>query len=337
MKKISFRQGVQRALVAGVAGAALLSTPFAHAEDAAIKDTRLSCDSALIHIDNQISGTNGRIIGVIDMVAKKNVYSGASKWNAGVTPGVFLVVLLLEEHPNGTQRGFPTLSKMNLTLHATAGSVITIPIMSANDGRAIHAEQVQSAAKDFNVNDLPSEIAPAQALACAGAPASSATARWAETAGAPVVAVQRSTAADAAHVRLIDRHVSDVLMLYPQNDCRGGEIIAAPMDTSAVMRGVMGLPNGRLGMLDASTFPDGSVSEIGVVPGQVVNVGGAQCLGGISFEAKASTQYEVTMEPLGDKLCRYSVNRLEPGEGGAAVKRVAETGAREQRCHIASK
>lgn len=137
------------------------------------------------------------------------------------------------------------------------------------------------------------------------------------------IALASSSQPDAARLRFIAHDPGEWIVLYPSDDCNRGAAVAGSIEMPRIRREVMGLKATRLEMLDPLPVDDISISEHAFAPGQVINVGGApHCLGGVSFVAAPSTQYEVSMDPTYGSRCIFTVKRLQVA--GPDVARVPE-------------
>jgi hypothetical protein len=140
----------------------------------------------------------------------------------------------------------------------------------------------------------------------------------------PPIAV--SLAPDAARVRFVNKVNGGWIDLYPETECnRGINVIHDLALANAVKSMTEGAPR-REQMLDPPAADDRNVVEYSFRPGQVINVGiggnpGSKCLGGLSFQAAPSTQYEIEATQLTPTRCSLHVSVLERNEDGVAVRR----------------
>ena len=134
----------------------------------------------------------------------------------------------------------------------------------------------------------------------------------------PIVA---STGADAAKVRFITKRNGGWIDLYPETECNHGITVVqdntyeAPIDK--FFKTMAEAAPKRVDMLSPPAATDRNVAEYAFKAGQVMNIGigGGTCLGGLSFVAAPSMQYEVVLS----LPCTLTVNQLEAEDG--AVRR----------------
>lgn len=142
------------------------------------------------------------------------------------------------------------------------------------------------------------------------------------------VPIAQSSQADAAKVRFIDRTGSDTawIRLYPQTDCNKGALV---IDSSRAGRMASAQAPLRADMLAVVDPTDSTVAEYAFAAGQRINVGASvprvphhlSCVGGTSFIAKPSVQYEVVLANSPTGQCRLEVNTLEAAQPAGVVAR----------------
>jgi len=133
-----------------------------------------------------------------------------------------------------------------------------------------------------------------------------------------------STASDAAKVRFISKISGSMIDLYPSNECNHGMTVVHNDSLAETVSAMKGPPQ-RAGMLDPVAPKDYAAAEFAIAPGQVINVGViggvASCIGGRSFLAAPSAQYEVVLTRDGDRGCRFTISELVKINGTAVSRR----------------
>lgn len=317
----SLRGRLAPCLVAAAMGLAAL--PPARADNAA---TAITCDSALLKIGHVDTGMTLRIIGVFDAARREWIYAdqtGAGRLSMRVPAGVYKVQLTGIERPGLNERGFPHTFSTTLPVHAPEGLAIVFSFGTTQEGRTVAAAQNSVPIDSLPAEALSADLVPAAPLHCPAPKVASATARPLVDENAPTHPLRASTAPDAARVRFVDRHPGDLLHLHDQDDCVASRVVAMPPGTGEASKQRQGVTDARLDMLDPPPPEAGGMTELSFEPDQVVNVaGGPDCISGVSFTTRASTQYEVNLVQLPDKRCLYAVFRLNLVEG--QVKRTPE-------------
>jgi len=316
-----------RLFVATSTALLLAAPPAARADDF---ETPISCERSLIRVHAADPGLTLRVIGLLDAGTKRwlfNDEAATGRLTLSVPPGVYLARLRTK------RSGTMSAHYVDMPVHAPAGVAILLSASIVNATIVDRYQQRDSLAErqfarpldELPTDDLPSSVLPAQPLKCARPLVVSKTAQpWVdpESPRRPILA---STAPDAARVRFIDRHATDVLYLNDQDDCNASQVAAMPAGTPEIARKANGVPDSEHGMLAPVAGESGGMTELSFAADQVVNVSAAPlCSGGIRFQARASTQYEVSVTPTSaGNRCIYAVDRLEAADG--QVRRVPET------------
>jgi len=138
-----------------------------------------------------------------------------------------------------------------------------------------------------------------------------------------VFPMARSTAVDAAKVRIINGTKHAAIYLFRPEQCEDGYLTLLSDWTK------IGGLDPHVGMLAPPNLPAVKFSEYSLVPGQLINVG-ANCLVGASFVVEANQQYEILFMESGHQRCSVAVSNLVSTDSG--VRRIPFTGARPMVC-----
>ncbi len=137
----------------------------------------------------------------------------------------------------------------------------------------------------------------------------------------PDVPIQVSHDLDAAKIRFIDKLDHGWIDLYPEDDCNNGINLIRDRTTLVdALKSFAEEKPKRVDMIDPPDATDWTVVENSFKAGQTINLGmGRQrfrhCLGGVSFVAAPSTQYEVTLFEQPPGKCTANVTILTVKDG----------------------
>ena len=133
------------------------------------------------------------------------------------------------------------------------------------------------------------------------------------------VPIVESQEHDSAKVRFINKMGRTWIDLYPETECnKGVNVIYDNVINNAVRTISEGSPK-RVGMLDPQEPTNRNIAEYSFKPGQLINIGvggnpRGRCLGGLSFIAAPSMQYEVVLSEQQSGRCTLAVQVLSTVE-----------------------